>query len=583
MKWWLEVSYSPEVVSAKPQFMGGDLRRRLLQEQFKQQIDARISGQIPVVRQEEETRRVQEIVTRVTGRVEVDSGMVAEQAPVRETPRRFTGKLNLPGLPLFELETRQQADYRTRRIKAIPSHTSKPLALKANFLQLLLIYACIIAISLLVTGKPGWSPIQVYTTVTWSLYLPIALVGMLGAFAGRRLKPVDFRETVNEVVIFMVPSVVRDDTLPALIGVIDSILVSAPAQIPNFLIQVVVDEGAQAFDKLKQHYSEIDPVDQKHIWYTVVPRNFETRYGTKKKARANQYAMLERRVLGLESDNIFIFHLDDDTRINPQTVMAIADFVVSKSHRYYAAQGALAFPFQLTSSWFCAMMDSVRGGDDLLRFLAALMHFNGPVFGFHGENLLLNSRIEATIGWDFGPVYVEDAYFALTFLQAYPKRATFLQSCTYGGSPETVSDMIIQRRRWSHGLFGLLADKKVEWKRKLMMGYCIVNWALGMLQHSSIVFFLALLSGKLDTSPVLPVFIYIWGFNLAYQIWMYLTGLRLNLEASQASSWKFFVYPLLIILLMPIFSFLEAYAALLGLYDFLRGSKEFRVIRKSVA
>ncbi|HEV2474862.1 MAG TPA: glycosyltransferase family 2 protein, partial [Chthonomonadales bacterium] len=251
--------------------------------------------------------------------------------------------------------------------------------------------------------------------------------------------------------------------------------------------------------------------------------------------------------------------------------------------KYYAAQGALAFPFQLTRSWFCAMMDSVRGGDDLLRFQAALLRFGGPIFGFHGENLLVNSVIEARIGWDFGPVYVEDAYFALAFMRAYPRRATFLQSCTYGGSPETVGDMLIQRRRWSHGLFGLLADRKIPWSRKWMMGYAIINWALGLFQHAGVIFLLAALLGRLNTSPVASAFIFIWGFNLAYQIWMYLTGLAINLSASQAAAWKYYVFPWLVVLLLPVFSFIEALAAILGFFDFLRGSKEFRVIKKSVS
>jgi cellulose synthase/poly-beta-1,6-N-acetylglucosamine synthase-like glycosyltransferase len=562
------------------QFKNAGFRRQALQ--LEEQPDTGVNGRLPAIQletsrgQEEETRRIQEIVTRLTGRIAVAAAdNVAGMSAVITAPELYPLQGNLR-------DDRSKAEYRTRRIKAIPSRTDKPVPLKTGFRKLALVYACVVSLSLLITGNPGWSPLQVYTTIAWSLYFPIAIVGVMGAVAGKRLPPLDFKGHIGETVIFMIPSVVRDDTLPALIGVIDSVLESAPLCIPNFLIQIVVDEGAQAFEKLKQHYREIDPDDQRHIWYTVVPKYFETPYGTKKKARANQYAMLERAALGLESEAIFIFHLDDDTRINPQTAMAIADFVANKSQRYYAAQGVLAFPFQLARSWFCAMMDAVRGGDDLLRFLAVLIHLNGPAFGFHGENLLVNSVIEARIGWDFGPVYVEDAYFALTFALAYPKRATFLQSCTYGASPETLGDMIIQRRRWSHGLFGLLADSKIHWRRKLLMGYSVINWMLGVFQHGGLIFLLASVFGNLNTSPVTPLFIFIWGFNLSYQIWMYLIGLRINLHASKAPRWKFFVYPWLLIPLLPVFSFIEALAALLGFYDFLRGSKEFRVIKKSV-
>lgn len=568
------------------QFKGKDLYNRLSQEREREQGEKqhsqgnRISHQALGVDtldiQDKEIQRIQRIVTDITGREAV--------TPAGTT---YTENIFKPAYtPLLAgqyADARKKAEYRTRRIRAIPSHKSQNVALRADLGMFLFVYTCVLTVSLLITGNAGWSPLQVYTTIAWTLYFPIAVIGITGAFAGRHLPPLKFRRSIAETVIFMVPSVVRDDTLPALIGVIDSILASAPAQIPNFLVQVVVDEGAPALERLVQHYREIDPEDQRRVWYTIVPKEFKTKYRTLKKARANHYAMLERAQLGLERSDIFIFHLDDDTRITPQTAMSIADFVANKSHTYYAAQGALAFPFQLTRSWFCSMMDSVRGGDDLLRFQAALLRFGGPIFGFHGENLLVNSVIEASIGWDFGPVYVEDAYFALTFMLAYPKRATFLQSCTYGGSPETIGDMIIQRRRWSHGLFGLLADRKISWKHKWLMGYAVVNWALGIFQHAGIIFLIAILFGRLNTSPVATAFVFIWGFNLAYQIWMYLTGLSINLRASQAPPWQYYVYPWLITLLMPIFSFIEALAAMLGFYDFLRGSKEFRVIKKSVS
>lgn len=204
-----------------------------------------------------------------------------------------------------------------------------------------------------------------------------------------------------------------------------------------------------------------------------------------------------------------------------------------------------------------------------------------PLAGLHGEHLLCRASTEDEIGWDFGEhVKVEDAYFGLFFSLKNPGRSTFLSSCSYGASPASASDLVKQRRRWAAGLFGLLFDPQLPIKVKMPLCYSILNWSSGLFQHVGLVLIAAYLLGSLNTSPVFEWVMLVWCFSLAYQLWMYVEGLRVNLEASQAKRWKYSILPWLVTILMPIFSLVEAWAATLGLLDFLRRKKGFEVISK---
>lgn len=239
------------------------------------------------------------------------------------------------------------------------------------------------------------------------------------------------------------------------------------------------------------------------------------------------------------------------------------------------------FSNKLSRSWFCRLADSIRPTDDLTRFYFFTGMLGRPMAGLHGEHLLVRASTEEAIGWDFGEqVRIEDAYFGLFFAAKFPGRSTFLQSCSYGASPASVGDFVKQRRRWAQGLFGLLFDRRLPARVKVVLGFAITNLALGIFQHIGVVLLIAYLLGSLNTSPVFEWGVVLWCFSLSYQIWAYLEGLRINLDASQAKCWQYVFLPWLVVPLMPIFSLVEAWAATLGMIDFLRKKKGFDVISK---
>lgn len=450
-----------------------------------------------------------------------------------------------------------------------------PRALRLSFSKFFLVWIVTLSVTLAVTGEIGQHALNYYLTAVWSLFLPIAVLGLLGAVYSRKERPSRFRGKVEKKVIFIIPTVARSDTMPALLRVVDSILTYAPANLANFRVDVVIDEhseGVQRLNELAKYFVRVRIV--------VVPDYYETPSGAANKGRANHYAMSLRGWEGEDTNDVFVYHLDDDTSVGPDTISSIAEFIANDDGTYHLAQGVLVFPFSLTNSWFCRLADSVRLPDDLTRFYLFTHVLGKPLAGLHGEHLLVRSSIETEIGWDFGSTKVEDAAFALEFAEKYPGCSTFLPSCVYGASPSSVGDLVKQRKRWAGGLLALVFDRSFGIRTKLGLAYSVLNWTLGVFQHVGVVLLLAYVTGVRNTSPITWGLIPVWSFNLTYQIWMYLEGLRINIEVSGRKG--YWIYAVFLVPLVFVFSAVEAFAAFRGLIDFLRKNETFEVISKSI-
>ena len=126
-------------------------------------------------------------------------------------------------------------------------------------------------VSVALTDKPQRQTLNYYLTVMWSLFFPIALAGLLGAVCSQKIQPSDFSGIVGKKVIFTIPTVAREDTLPALRRVISSIIKHAPANLSDFCIDVIVDEKSGGEYILKKLYESRDDVR-----IVVVPDAYET-------------------------------------------------------------------------------------------------------------------------------------------------------------------------------------------------------------------------------------------------------------------------------------------------------------------
>lgn len=413
----------------------------------------------------------------------------------------------------------------------------------------------------------------------WSLYFPAAVIGTVGgAFGASRYATPRFEGRVSKLVVFTIPSVGSMDVLPpALSRVIQSILTFAPLHLDRFRIDVVVDEGSEGIPTLLRTFGG-DSIN-----LVTVPSGFRCRNGgAKNKARALEYARIVReREGGLARDDVFIYHLDDDTAVGgADTIKSIAQFISEDDGvSYHLAQGVLSFPYDLSKSWIARVADSIRPSDDLTRFHFFTGILGRPLAGLHGEHLLVRSSVENRIGWDFGVNRLEDSYFGLVFSQLYPGKSKFLNSFVYGGaSPPTIYDFIKQRRRWYSGFLQLVFSNKLRPKVKIPMVLYTISYAVSPFQYAVIVVVASMLFG-VQVVPDIPWLVPLWAFTMAYQLWMYLEGFRINRYVTKHMRIEWW-YNALVIPLIYISGGVEAVAAAHAIADFVKKKDSFHVIRK---
>ena len=185
---------------------------------------------------------------------------------------------------------------------------------------------------------------------------------------------------------------------------------------------------------------------------------------------------------GENTQDTFVYHLDDDTHIGKDTAASLAQFIELDGDRFLLAQGILSFPHHLTPSRFCRLADAIRPADDLTRFASFTGALGTPLGGLHGEHLVVRADIEDEIGWDFADTVIEDAVLRDSILHCDIHGA---QRCSiwysYGASPATIKDLVRQRRRWIEGLC-LAFNRELPLIPKVPLLYSIFTWSLAPFQ-----------------------------------------------------------------------------------------------------
>jgi beta-1,4-mannosyltransferase len=423
-------------------------------------------------------------------------------------------------------------------------------------------------------------------TVVWTWPLFGTLIGIVGIRRTRkRLRKSEARwsghglTSSDDFLIVVVSTIGRDDTYPALERSVLSYIAYLPRCFPRLRIDIVIDEGCEATGRIAglAAGSEL-------IRLVTVPMRYRTANGTRFKARASHYSH-ELRIREQENrDDVWVLHMDDDTGVGPDTALSMARFI---EEQFYAgrdakhmAQGILTYPREYAGNWLTWLADSARPAEDVARF-SAWTGSGTPRAGLHGELLLVRASIEATIGWDFGPrSLAEDAEFALIFSARYEGRSAWFSGRSYGASPASLRDFFRQRERWSWGLSALVFNPSLQLRNRLLLGYSVMSWVVGPIQNVGVVLLLGLLVGDPNTSPVVLLVVPFWALNMAYAIWMYWEGLRLNAAVSGGGRRKWWE-PWAVILLIPVFGLMEGVGGLRGFVKFARRvENKFTVIAK---
>jgi beta-1,4-mannosyltransferase len=499
-------------------------------------------------------------------------------------------------------------------LRSVPSHSAtlkrriqRRRAPKARLTLLICLLATILTIFVEI-NSPRQTPLNYFLSVVWSMYAPLALIGIAGnIYLARQRRPLSrkakragvgvekrpwsrgrqkasrssFSGQTNRLLVVTVPTLLVPSNFPALQRVLLSLIVHLPRHFTRFQVDVIT-EGGVSQDFLQEWLDEIGDASRP-IRIVNVPADYQTPNAARFKTRANQYAMEARRAAGENTADAHVYHLDDDTHIGEDTAASLVEFIELDGDRFFLAQGVLAFPHYLTPSRFCRLADSIRPADDLTRFAFFTGALGTPLGGLHGEHLIVRADIEDEIGWDFPDTVIEDAYFAVQFATRYPRRSTMLNSYSYGASPACISDLVRQRRRWIEGLLRLAFNRRLPLKPKIPLLYSIFTWSLAPLQFVGLALLLSYSTGLDNTSPVSPWFLPMWSLGLAYVFWQYIEGLKVNLSASDRPRPAL----LLAVLLLPaiyVITAVETLGAMLGIVRFcgIGSQKVSEVITKPV-
>jgi egghead protein (zeste-white 4 protein) len=431
------------------------------------------------------------------------------------------------------------------------------------------------------SGLLGWP-----LTILWTWPIISTIVGIRGIHRTRKiLRASEVRWRDNEpaicgdFLVVVVPTIGRHDVYPALERSVLSYIAYLPRCFPRLRIDVVIEDGCEAEARIS-NLAARSPL----VRIVSVPGSYRTPKGTRFKARANHYAHQLRIRDGEDSHDIWVLHMDDDTGVGPDTAVAMARFIEEQFEAgpaaKHMAQGILTYPREYAANRLTWLADSVRPADDVARF-AAMTGSGTPRAGLHGDLLLVRASVEAQIGWDFGPAsIVEDAQFALIFCQLFKGRSAWFGGRCYGASPATARDFIRQRERWAWGIVGLVCNRSVRLRDRAFLGYSVVSWIAGPIQNVGVVLLIGVLIASPNTTPVSLFVIPLWVINMAYMIWMYWEGLRLNAGVSARGRRRWWE-PIAVVLLIPLFGLLEGVGGLRGFLKFARHAEnKFIVIAK---
>lgn len=450
-----------------------------------------------------------------------------------------------------------------------------------------LVMACFFAIGVVGWLAEPYSLVLIRSlAILWTWPVLNTIIGIRGIARTRKiLRASETRWRGNQMVecrdflIVVVPTIGRHDTYPALERSVLSCVVHLPQFFPQLRIDVVVEEDCEAYIRIERLAAR-----NKLIRLVTVPKNYQTPCRTKFKARANHYSHQLRIYEREAHHDVWVLHMDDDTGVGQDTAIAMARFIEEQfwagQDAKHLAQGILTYPREHAVSKLAWLADSMRPADDVA-YRSACTGSGTPRAGVHGELLLVRASVEASIGWDFGPrSIVEDAQFALIFSDLYKGRSAWFAGRCYGASPATIRDFIRQRERWSWGLTVLVFNRSVRLRYRAFLAYSALSWAAGAIQSVAAVVLAGTLFSDLNTSPLTLLIISVSVLNLAYVIWMYWEGLRLNAGVSVRGRRQWFELSL-VIFLIPVFALMEGIGGLRGFLKFVRHAEHrFVVIAK---
>jgi beta-1,4-mannosyltransferase len=365
------------------------------------------------------------------------------------------------------------------------------------------------------------------------------------------------------------------------------------------------------YDKFAISVITDDPADESELAefkceVVVVPESFKT--FAIKKGRALQYAMLHRKTRGENRKQFWIYHMDDESFVTPQTVLSLLKFI--RDGKGVASEGPIFYPLKFErANVLTALAESIRPFTcyDCVSQMTNKVMIKTPPLHMHGSNLLVRSDVEDNIGWNFGPTLAEDQLFGYLVYERYGSKSLGW----HGGvlleqPPLNIKDHFMQRRRWVLGSlqnvdkFSVIHRIKLSYKlMTYFLGFAagVLSTLVSIFVNLPIVLSFLPFSG-INSSSITNSFVD--NFNLAFQefysnsvlhnwttagpfefatgtllmfsslIWLfsYQLGLFQNLRFTQISLSKKVIFHLQTLFLCPIIGLVETFPAFYSIIEY---------------
>ncbi len=322
------------------------------------------------------------------------------------------------------------------------------------------------------------------------------------------------------------------------------------SRFPGYRLWVVVDEGSEGIPELKA----IAKSSGGRMRLVVVPRGY--RKGAHK-ARAVNYF-----VETVVEDRRWYAFLDDDSY--PLDDRFLYELDEAKALVYVGILNPR--PGRSILAW---LADAIRYHGEVTRNRFALNRLGKPVFGLHGELLIIHGSILKEIGFETDSL-AEDTWFAARLIERGVRVAQTTSRVSIL-SPNSVVDLWRQRARWNLGVLRDIAKGYYPASLIAGRGLELAVWATGPLTY-----LLAGLVAKkyiLSSAPAPLAIVFIASGSLvillAYTVYpaiqMGPRGLLLALAA------------------LPITTFLEAHSVIYAIANYKRFTSTFVMVDKSGA
>ena len=291
-------------------------------------------------------------------------------------------------------------------------------------------------------------------TFIWLSYFPVAVVSIIRLVQHRNIFiEKDLRRVHNDPkIIFQITTRSATQTPVVKRGITSVVESARSVEYNDYEIAIATDDPADR-ETLRKHKCEI----------LLVDKTFKS--SAIKKGRALQYAVEHRRRNFKNTSKHWIFHMDDESYVTPQTVLALLKFI--RLGRGLAAEGPIFYPLKFEiANRLTAIAESIR---PFSCYDCVSQMTNPPPLHMHGSNLLARSDVEDAVGWNFGPTLAEDQLFGYKIFEKYGAGSMGW----HGGilleqPPLTIRDHFFQRRRWIIGTLQNIHHFPPWHKRKLI-------------------------------------------------------------------------------------------------------------------